>query len=658
MMIQQKIRKILIANRGEIACRIARTARELGIQSVAVFSDADAHARHVAACDEAVHIGAPPARDSYLVPEKILAAARQTGANAIHPGYGFLSENADFADTVMAAGLIWIGPPSSAIRAMGGKAQAKALMATAGVPLVPGYHGDDQSDATLLTEAVKMGFPILIKASAGGGGKGMKIVEHADDMPEALASARREALAGFGDDRVLLEKYLRQPRHVEVQVFCDQHGNGVYLYERDCSIQRRHQKVVEEAPAPGLDAATRARLGQAALAAARSVDYVGAGTVEFLLDRDGAFYFMEMNTRLQVEHPVTEAITGFDLVAWQCRIAEGHPLPVNQSEVPMHGHAIEVRLYAEDPDRGFLPQTGHIDHVTFPDHLARIDTGIRSGDEISIYYDPMIAKIITHGPDREAARQAMMAALAATKWVGPICNLDFLRRVLAHDDFAAARLDTGFIERLTDDLLPPALMPDGFLAAAVALYQASIHKVNGPWARDGWWLNGQRRDLVTLLDDTHQTWPVSLIWQPVLQAVGADHAPVILIERDGDHLTLEQAGHRRILSIQKTGAAFMVRDPARPVPGCRWTLADPIHGNDDSTASHHQIIAPMPGKITKIAVSSGDQVTKGALLLVLEAMKMEHSLTAPGDAVIDEVRFQMGDQVRDGDVLVTFQKES
>ena len=654
------MKKILIANRGEIACRIARTARRIGIATVAVFSDADAKARHVTACDEAIHIGPAPARDSYLVVEKILNAARQTGADAIHPGYGFLSENADFAAAVADAGLIWIGPPAAAIRAMGGKAQAKALMTSAGVPLVPGYHGDDQSLETMAAAAARIGFPVLIKASAGGGGKGMKVAENAAELPEALASARREAAASFGDDRLLLEKYLLQPRHIEVQVFCDQHGHGVYLFERDCSIQRRHQKVVEEAPAPHLDPALRQKLGEAALAAARSVAYVGAGTVEFLVDAAGGFYFMEMNTRLQVEHPVTEAITGLDLVEWQCRVADGEKLGFQQDDLTIHGHAIEVRLYAEDADRGFLPQTGTITLAVFPDHLARFDTGVQSGDSISIYYDPMIAKIIAHGPDRATARQQLLTALAATKLIGPISNLDFLRRVIGHDDFAAGRLDTGFITRLQDDLLPPLAPPDGIeggIEAGVAalgwLIRQKPANPASPWdVTDGWWLNGQRRDHVRMLDDQQNIWPVMLNRGPTATITG--QSALRLISQDHDGMVVEQDGHRQRFRLDWVDNSVLVRRPDRLLPARRWTVQDPLAAQAQTSHGDDQIRAPMPGKVTAVAVTPGQKVTRGTVLMVLEAMKMEHSLLAPRDTIIAAIHVQPGDQVSDGTPLIVF----
>ena len=479
--------KILIANRGEIACRVIRTARRLGIHTVAVYSDADAKALHVEMADEAINIGPAPARDSYLRAEAILDAAKRTGAEAIHPGYGFLSENAAFAEACADAGVVFIGPPASSIRAMGGKSEAKALMETAGVPLVPGYHGEDQSPELLRAEAKRIGFPVLIKASAGGGGKGMRVVTSLEEFDDQLNGAKREAINSFGDDRVLIERYVTRPRHVEIQVFADTQGNCVYLFERDCSIQRRHQKVVEEAPAPNLDPHTRRRMGEAAVAAAKAIGYVGAGTVEFLLDEDGSFFFMEMNTRLQVEHPVTEYITGQDLVEWQLRVAAGGPLPLNQDQLSIHGHAIEVRLYAEDPQKGFLPQTGRLEHLVFPpeDAFVRVDTGVRSGDAISIHYDPMIAKLIVWADDRSSAVRRLRTALSQTQVVGLGANTEFLLAIASHPAFLAADLDTGFIERHETDLLPePAPAGDDVLAlAALGVLLERSAKAQGQGSR-------------------------------------------------------------------------------------------------------------------------------------------------------------------------------
>ena len=453
--------KILIANRGEIACRVIRTARRMGIATVAVYSDADAGALHVAMADAARHIGPPAARESYLNIDAVVTAARDSGSQAVHPGYGFLSENADFAEACVAAGLVFIGPPAEAIRAMGSKAAAKAQMQAHGVPVVPGYHGDEQDQARLAAEAERIGFPVLIKASAGGGGRGMRIVEKADDFARALDGAKREAAGAFGDDRVLLERYLEEPRHIEVQVFGDHHGNIVHLYERDCSIQRRHQKVIEEAPAPGLDSKRRHAMGQAAVEAARAVGYVGAGTIEFIAEAD-AFYFMEMNTRLQVEHPVTEAVTGLDLVEWQLRVAAGETLPFQQEEILQRGHAIELRLYAENPDRGFLPATGILHGLRFPEgEGVRVDTGVREGDAVTPFYDPLIAKIIAYGENRETARLRLVRALGDTAVLGLATNLGFLARVVTDADFAAGALDTGFIERRRETLLPERRGPRG-----------------------------------------------------------------------------------------------------------------------------------------------------------------------------------------------------
>ena len=466
-------RSLLIANRGEIACRIIRTARAMGIRTIAVYSDADASARFVRLADEAWRLGPAPARDSYLRAERILDIARASGAEAIHPGYGFLSENAEFAQACADAGVVFVGPPPAAIAAMGSKSAAKQLMERAQVPLTPGYHGDEQDAGFLHQQADQIGYPVLIKASAGGGGKGMRIVERSADFPDALASCRREASASFGDDRVLIERYLQKPRHIEIQVFADQHGEAVYLFERDCSVQRRHQKVLEEAPAPGMDAARRQEMGEAACAAARAVGYVGAGTVEFIVEPDGRFYFMEMNTRLQVEHPVTEMITGQDLVAWQLRVAAGEPLPLRQDALRIHGHAIEARIYAEDPDRDFLPATGQLIRLRPPTESAsvRVDTGVQEGDAITPYYDPMIAKLIVWGDDRQQALARLDQALADYRVLGLTTNIAFLRRLARHPAFAGADLDTGLIARHQAELLPPAsALPDADALVAAACW--------------------------------------------------------------------------------------------------------------------------------------------------------------------------------------------
>lgn len=656
-----RISKVLIANRGEIAARVMRTARHMGMGTVAVYSDADAKALHVASADQAVHIGPAPARESYLVIDKIIAAAKATGADAIHPGYGFLSENAGFADAVAAAGLIFIGPPASAIRAMGGKSEAKALMETAGVPLVPGYHGEDQDDALLAREAARIGFPVLIKASAGGGGKGMKVASSAEEFPAALASAKREAKASFGDDRVLIEKYLARPRHVEIQVFADSHGNCVYLFERDCSIQRRHQKVVEEAPAPGMDPAIRARMGEAAVAAAKAIGYVGAGTVEFLLDTDGSFYFMEMNTRLQVEHPVTEKITGQDLVEWQLRVASGEKLPLTQEQLTINGHAIEVRLYAEDPAKGFLPQTGTLAHLRFPEQgeHVRVDTGVRSGDAISIFYDPMIAKLIVWDKDRDSAVRRLEKALAETEVAGLNANVPFLSAVAGHPGFLAADLDTRFIERYEADLLPASTAPDAATLALFSLGLTLARRSSGsdPWdAVGGFLLNLPATDRIE--------------WQEAGEE-GAAHKVDVTWARGGFTIvaageTLSVAGS---LSADGTLTATLngTRVTARWV---RWgdhvtlfhagatqtlTLVDPHEGAHADHGGHGRLTAPMPGKVIAILVEEGATVSKGQPVIVLEAMKMEHTLKAPADGKVTHLRYQIGDQVSEGVELVGFE---
>ncbi|WP_207484258.1 acetyl/propionyl/methylcrotonyl-CoA carboxylase subunit alpha [Arenibaculum pallidiluteum] len=659
--------KILIANRGEIACRVIRTARRLGIRTVAVHSEADAQALHVRMADEAVPIGPAPARESYLRGAAILDAARLTGAEAVHPGYGFLSENAGFAEACGQAGIRFIGPPPAAIRAMGGKSEAKALMEAAGVPLVPGYHGADQDPGLLLAEARRIGFPVLVKASAGGGGKGMRVVTAEDQFADQLAGAKREAASSFGDDRVLLEKYLTRPRHVEIQVFADGHGNCVYLFERDCSIQRRHQKVVEEAPAPRLEPGTRARMGAAAVAAARAIGYEGAGTVEFLLDEDGSFYFMEMNTRLQVEHPVTEMITGQDLVEWQLRVAAGGPLPLAQEDLAIDGHAIEVRLYAEDPQRDFLPQTGRLDHLAFPaagPHV-RVDTGVRSGDRISIHYDPMIAKLIVWDRDRPSAVRRLRGALAETQVAGLATNAGFLSAIAGSRAFMEAELDTRFIERNEAELLPDAapVPPEGLALAALgvlldrAARARTLAATSGdpysPWARsDGWRLN----------DDAHDTL--------VFRDGGEERSVPLVYRRDGYQL---QVGGRQLLARGELGpdgtldaeldgmrlrATLVLRgaEVSVFVRGVmhRVQLVDALAGADAAEAGAGKLTAPMPGKVIAVLVEPGALVAKGQALVVLEAMKMEHTIKAPADGTVELVRYAVGDQVEDGAELIGF----
>ena len=659
-------RKILIANRGEIAVRVARTARRLGVATVAVYSDADARALHVESCDEAHRLGPPAPRESYLNGERILAIAKACGAQAIHPGYGFLSENEGFAAACAREGVVFIGPPPSAIAAMGSKSAAKAIMGRAGVPLVPGYHGDDQDPARLAREAGRIGFPVLIKATAGGGGKGMRIVHAAADFDAALASARREAKASFGDDRVLVEKYLTSPRHIEIQVFADTRGNAVHLFERDCSVQRRHQKVLEEAPAPGMTPERRRAMGEAAVAAAQAIGYVGAGTVEFIAEQDGRFFFMEMNTRLQVEHPVTEMVTGLDLVEWQLRVAAGEPLPLAQHALTLSGHAIEARLYAEDPDRGFLPSIGTIRHWRMPatGTRVRVDTGFRAGDEVSPYYDPMLAKLIVWGEDRAAACAALAAALGECEVAGVATNVGLLERVVAHDAFASGRVDTGLIDKHREVLLPPpGEVPERvLLAAALAEFEAlrtriadaarSAVDAHSPWnACDGWWPNRAPFGIAALFADgeaQHAT---------VVHPCGDGTARVALPGRmldvawtvRHDRLTIDAGDARFAASVVSDGEERFVF-----VPGTRrrLRLVDPLaHAGEVQEHAGH-MAAPMSGAIVAVHVKPGDRVDKGAPLVVLEAMKMEHTIVAPAPGVVVAVNCAVGERVSEGADLV------
>ena len=660
---------LLIANRGEIACRVAATARKLGIRTVAVYSDADAHAKHVASCDMAVHIGGAAARDSYLKADVILQAALSTGAQAVHPGYGFLSENESFAVACAQSGVTFVGPPASAIAAMGSKSAAKALMEKAGVPLVPGYHGDNQDPAFLHQQADLIGYPVLIKASAGGGGKGMRVVEASDQFQQALSSCKREASSSFGDDKVLIERYLQKPRHIEIQVFADQHGQCVYLFERDCSVQRRHQKVIEEAPAPGMTPERRRAMGEAAVAAARAVGYVGAGTVEFIAEPDGRFYFMEMNTRLQVEHPVTEMITGLDLVEWQLRIASGEPLPLAQDQLEIKGHSIEARIYAENPDKGFLPSVGKLLYLGLPDHVAfergdiRVDGGVRSGDTISPFYDPMIAKLIVWGENRDQARARMIQALGQTQVVGVHTNVAFLARLMSDAAFAASDLDTGLIERQRQTLLPPAhaCEPEWLALASAAVLEeqsAQSHHDPDPWARtDGWRLGGTyQRDLHWLDGDA----PRQVSYRRdrdgasfVIEGVDARVTWKALSETAPGAQGLQISWHDRNQSctVVRDGERFHLFSLGRHV-----TLAqhDPLAHADEEDVEHAGgLTAPMPGKIIAVQVKSGDQVKRGQALLVMEAMKMEHTISAPADGTVKEVFFAVGDQVADAAVLIS-----
>jgi 3-methylcrotonyl-CoA carboxylase alpha subunit len=661
--------KILIANRGEIACRVARTARRMGIRTVAVYSDADADALHVSACDEAFRLGPPPPRESYLDGNAILAIAKKSGAKAIHPGYGFLSENEAFATACARAGVVFIGPPPAAIAAMGSKSAAKRIMEAAKVPLVPGYHGEDQ-DATLLAkESGNIGYPVLIKATAGGGGKGMKVVTAAGEFAAALASAQREAKSSFGDARVLVEKYLTAPRHIEIQVFADTHGNVVYLFERDCSVQRRHQKVLEEAPAPGMKAEHRRAMGEAAVAAARAIGYVGAGTVEFIaadtFARDGAFYFMEMNTRLQVEHPVTEMITGLDLVEWQLRVAAGEPLPKRQDELAIDGHAIEARIYAEDPERGFLPSIGTLAHLRAPAASAsvRVDTGVRAGDAISPYYDPMIAKLVVHGEDRAAALRLMSEALAEYEIAGVATNIALLQRIVAHDAFASGRVDTGLIEENRAALFPPATPVPGpaLLAAALAEVGVMIGKreafarttadPHSPWGVvDPWWLGSTSHVIALRFAEGEATYGVSLRRDGNGWRVDLPSGPVTArwSERDG-RLAIVSGSAEYPATVVALGEMRHVF-----IGGAhrRLRLVDPLAHAGEEEAHGGHLIAPMSGTVIAVMVKVGDRVAKGAPLVILEAMKMEHTIVAPADGVVSAVNFRAGDRVGEGADLV------
>jgi 3-methylcrotonyl-CoA carboxylase alpha subunit len=657
--------KILIANRGEIACRIARTARRMGIGTVAVHSDADGRAQHVLACDEAVAIGPPPVSESYLKPDRILAAAKATGAQAIHPGYGFLSENPGFADAVAAAGLTFIGPPASAIRAMGLKDAAKKLMEEAGVPITPGYHGENQDPAFLAEQAAQIGYPVLIKASAGGGGKGMRRVERAQDFLQALTSARSEAASSFGHDHVLIEKYILNPRHIEVQVFGDSHGNTVHLYERDCSAQRRHQKVIEEAPAPGMTAEVREAMTGAAVRAAQAVGYQGAGTVEFIVDGSGpprpdGFWFMEMNTRLQVEHPVTEAITGLDLVEWQFRVAAGEPLPLPQDAIPLNGHALEARIYAEDAARDFMPATGRLTHLTLPAELdrprIRVDSGVIEGDTVTPHYDPMIAKVITHGPDREAAFWAMEVALAASDAKGLTTNIAFLERLIRHGGIRSGALDTGLISR---DLAALTEAPEA-TPADLALAGAALTGLLRPAPLAGWrsWGSGATHAQLahatgpgeaTLDDITLSLSPGGFTLESASGPAFIDAAPLggtLWQVRDG-------ASTRRIHLHETDSTVTLARDGIR----LTFTLSDPMTAAEEADHGGDHIAAPLPGIVKALTVSPGTAVAAGDVLAVMEAMKMEHSLTAPRGGTVAEVSVRAGDQVEEGTLLITLEPQ-
>ena len=673
-----KFDTLLVANRGEIACRVMRTARRMGLKTVAVYSDADATARHVREADEAVRLGPAAARESYLSVDAVIEAAQRTGTGAIHPGYGFLSENGTFVKALEQAGITFVGPPASAIAAMGDKSAAKARMANAGVPLVPGYHGDDQGDALLRSEADKIGYPVMLKASAGGGGKGMRVVESGEGFQAALDGCRRESKAAFGDDRMLIEKYLVQPRHVEVQVFCDRYGNGVYLFERDCSVQRRHQKVIEEAPAPGMTTELRAAMGDAAVRAAQEIGYVGAGTVEFLLDsspgQDGAFYFMEMNTRLQVEHPVTEMITGQDLVEWQLRVAMGEPLPCRQDELTITGHSFEARIYAEDPEQDFLPATGLLTRFALDLEGAglgadqvRLDSGVESGDTVSMHYDPMLAKLIVHGVDRDAALATLNRALASLDVQGVVTNRAFLQRLANHPGFKNVELDTRFIERNEATLFAPRpFSTENYASAAlIGLHQlAQECKSDSPWDRhDGFRLNAPHTIRIALCDPASaqaadndsavvvvegKRATLDTRWQ---LTIGNSTLTASLQPLEGDAVAITLNGHRRRLQAYKDGHVVVMAEPSGETR-LFWRRIDAIdHGHHEAEST---LTAPMNGTVVALLVEPGAQVEKGMPLMVMEAMKMEHTMTAPADGSIETFHFQAGDTVSQGAVLLDF----
>jgi 3-methylcrotonyl-CoA carboxylase alpha subunit len=648
-------RSLLIANRGEIACRIIRTARRMGIRCVAVFSEADADALHVALADEAYPIGPAPARDSYLRAERIIEVARASGAEAIHPGYGFLSENADFAEACSSAGIVFVGPPASAIRAMGSKADSKALMVAAGVPVVPGYHGEDQSEERLAAEAARIGFPLLIKASAGGGGKGMRPVHSAADFLDELAGARREARAAFGDDRVLLERYLPRPRHVEVQVFADRHGRTIHLHTRDCSVQRRHQKVLEEAPAPDLSPTLRERLHAAAVAAARAVGYVNAGTVEFIVEGEDAF-FMEMNTRLQVEHPVTEMITGLDLVEWQLRVAAGEPLPFEEPPEP-RGHAVEVRLYAEDPAAEFRPSVGALKGFCGPAERegVRLDTGVRSEDRITAHYDPMIAKVIATAPERRMAFERLGAALAETRLAGLATNLAFLRRLVAHPAMLAGELDTGFIARHAAALIPPSReVPPEALAAFAAVHlerRRLLSEAGSAWDRlSGFRLFGPGEELLLLRDDVRVRRIVLHRRRGAMEAIvdGGTAIAVAADLSDGSRASVDGVWRHVSFTVDDTVVALTFGGE-----DYGFRLLDPYAPRGGEAAAEGRLSAPIPGRVVQVLAAAGDRVARGQVVAILEAMKTELRIVAPADGIVAHVGCAAGDSIEEGTEIVT-----
>ncbi|MEQ9347193.1 MAG: acetyl/propionyl/methylcrotonyl-CoA carboxylase subunit alpha [Thalassospira sp.] len=663
-------RKLLIANRGEIACRVIKTARRMGIQTVAVYSDADANALHVKLADEAYHIGGPAPKDSYLRSDRLLEVIAQSGADAVHPGYGFLSENAGFADALEKDGCVFVGPPASAIRAMGSKSEAKKIMGKAGVPLVPGYHGEDQDPDLLAAEADKIGYPVLIKASAGGGGKGMRAVDTPSDFKDALITCKREAQSSFGDDHCLIEKLIVKPRHVEIQVFADSHGNAVYLFERDCSLQRRHQKVIEEAPAPGMSKELRSQMGKAAVDAAKAIGYQGAGTVEFLLDASGSFYFMEMNTRLQVEHPVTEKITGEDLVEWQLRVADGEALPKSQDALTINGHSFEVRIYAEDPQNDFLPATGKLVHMRMPretEHV-RVDTGVYEGGEVSIHYDPMIAKLITWDVDRKSALRRMASALNDVQIVGVTTNTEFLGNIARHPAFEAGEVETGFIPMYHDDLIPAPITPDNEALAFAALdilltrdAEAALHAAQSndpysPWnSTAGFRLNDDNHHDLILRHDGDDI-AVKVHYRDTGYALDMPDGSAIIVNGEHDqngaiHASLNNV--RKRATVLRDGNRLMIFRDGR---ADRLDIFDPLAAAGGNEGAGGGLTAPMPGKIIAVMAKAGQSVSAGDKLVVMEAMKMEHTISAPVTGTIKEVFFDVGDQVDDGAELIAIEE--
>ncbi|MCP3672994.1 MAG: acetyl/propionyl/methylcrotonyl-CoA carboxylase subunit alpha [Gammaproteobacteria bacterium] len=657
--------KILIANRGEIACRIISTARRLGIQTIAVYSEADSNSKHVSMADEAWCIGKPAAAESYLKTDKILDIALKSGAKAIHPGYGFLSENASFAKSCFDNDLIFIGPPVNAIEAMGSKSSAKEIMTEANVPLVPGYHGDDQSVENLLDASKKIGFPVLLKATAGGGGKGMRIVESEDEFAEALASCKREAKASFSDDEVLVEKYLTQPRHIEIQVFSDNFGDTVHLFERDCSVQRRHQKIIEEAPAFGLSDEIRTKIANVAIKAADAIGYSGAGTVEFLYDQDGSFYFMEMNTRLQVEHPVTEMITGLDLVEWQLIVANNQPLPLQQHQIRCHGHAFEVRIYAEDPDQDFLPATGTIVHLNTPEQSlnVRVDTGIRQGDEVSIYYDPMIAKLIVWERDRDTALARLRGTLADYQVVGLTTNLKFLSALAANEAFNMQQIDTSFIEKQQQSLFSEKapISDESIALAALYILQSRVTQSHlnasvsndpfSPWHQVTGWRNNEKNSHQLEFIDTESAAPITarIHFEKSGYSIEVNNASYTATGKlDNKQLSANLSGRRIDAQVIEYNDQLHILTHGKSVALGFINDDHQAYSNDESSG----LIAPMPGTVISINVKVGDKVTQSQPLLILEAMKMEHTISAPYNGVISEILYQAGDMVEDGAELV------